>query len=442
MPEYSFLAFWYITRQFTDHENKKILKMPEVFIDISSTLRLEFTSGVQRVTRELLPRLAAISPQHLHFHTVAFCPRCRTWYRPESDLSTTNLRSHPSTPLLGRAAGTASRALLGEAGAAGLHRRVRRTLVRCQHENLSIIRDFPANSIFLDIDSAWHALLPRDRLLPDLSRRKVRIMSLHHDTIPLMFPQWVHPHTTRVFKRFLHAHLQYDERFICVSSSAEKDLLAYSQQYKRGLRPLTATIRLGVHPPTAVLNNTYHSLPEVNRFILSVGTLEPRKNQILLLEAFDEIQTRYPDVSLVIVGRQGWKAQSISKRIKSHPLWGQSVFWLDNAEDQVVSELYGRADLFVFPSYYEGFGLPVQEALAHGCVTLSSNAGALPEAGQEFVEYFNPNDKGDLIRLLDDYLGTPDKLRRRRQAIKGFKPPTWDNTAQQLINILEQPPVQ
>ena len=172
------------------------------------------------------------------------------------------------------------------------------------------------------------------------------------------------------------------------------------------------------------------------RYLLCVSTLEPRKNQALLLDAMDALWDRYPDLALVLVGRIGWKTEGLVERITTHPQLGRRLFWYDRVDDALLDTLYRGAFLSVTPSFSEGFGVPVVEALAHGVPTLSSNGGALPEAGGERAEYFAPDDLDALVSAAERHLSDPGYHAGRRAALADYRPPTWADSARQVRDAL------
>jgi len=138
--------------------------------------------------------------------------------------------------------------------------------------------------------------------------------------------------------------------------------------------------------------------------LLAVGTIEPRKNYALILDAFDRLLAKNLPVSLVIVGRAGWKSDAVLERIAGHPQLGTALLHLDNAGDRDLAQAFERADCMICASLDEGFGLPVVEGLMHGLPVLASAVPAFREIGGDVCRYFPPDQPERLVELIEDSL--------------------------------------
>jgi glycosyltransferase involved in cell wall biosynthesis len=164
-------------------------------------------------------------------------------------------------------------------------------------------------------------------------------------------------------------------------------------------------------PPDEVAAFRHHrDLPE--RFLLHVGTLQPRKNVSLLLEALARLGR---DVPLLLVGGKGWLYDDIFARVAALGL-GDRVRFAGYVDDDELPLWYNAATALVLPSLYEGFGLPVVEALACATPVVAARASSLPEAGGAAALYFDPNDPDDLAARLADVLDQPDLVAGLRAA--------------------------
>lgn len=171
-------------------------------------------------------------------------------------------------------------------------------------------------------------------------------------------------------------------------------------------------------------------------YILSVGTLQPRKNWLRLIEAFVPLAGERENLFLVIGGRQGWLYQPIAERIQALGL-EQRVILPGYVSEEDLPALLSGAVAFAFPSLYEGFGFPVLEAMACGTPVVCSNASSLPEVTGEAALTFDPLDAGAitaaLVRILDDAALRAELIARGLERVRSF---TWEKAARQVLEIL------
>ena len=171
-------------------------------------------------------------------------------------------------------------------------------------------------------------------------------------------------------------------------------------------------------------------------YILSVGTLEPRKNYNLLLEVFERLRQHRRGLRLVIVGSAGWLCENVVRKIRSEP---SHILWLDNADNETLRVLYRRAAIFLFPSLYEGFGLPVLEAMACGTPVVTSDAGSLPEVAGDAAICIPARDTQGfseaVLALLEN-----DRLREeyRKKGFDQVRRFSWEETARKTWEVFEK----
>lgn len=173
------------------------------------------------------------------------------------------------------------------------------------------------------------------------------------------------------------------------------------------------------------------------RFILSVGTLQPRKNFSRLIEAMSVLSDK--EVSLVIVGKKGWLYDDILSSPKKFGVEGRVQF-LDYVPDAALPELYTHAQCFALPSLYEGFGLPVLEAMAHGVPVVVSNGSSLPEIAGPAGIYVNPDSVKSIADGLTQALTEKGKIRSGRISLgkKRVREFTWDKAAEKVMEVLTE----
>ena len=183
-------------------------------------------------------------------------------------------------------------------------------------------------------------------------------------------------------------------------------------------------------------------------FILFVGTLQPRKNIVRLIEAFSAIihprgeGALVPagvgeELRLVIVGRKGWDYKEILDAPKKFGV-EDKVLFLENVSDKDLPEFYKNAECFMLPSLYEGFGLPILEAMKYGCPVLTSDISSLPEAGGEAAVYFDPYDVNDMADKIKKVLEDESlRAKMKKEGFKQIKKFSWEKSAGEVLKILE-----
>lgn len=177
----------------------------------------------------------------------------------------------------------------------------------------------------------------------------------------------------------------------------------------------------------------------LNEFLLFVGTIQPRKNLANLIEAFARsLSESRKKIDLVLVGKKGWLTDEIYGKPK---LLGieERVFFLDYVTAEDLPYFYNLASLFVLSSFYEGFGLPILEAMACGCPVIGSNCSSIPEVIGEAGLLFNPNSPREISRSIREMLENEnlraEKISQGLKRVKGF---TWEKTAQKTLKLFEK----
>mgnify|MGYP000350118574 CR=1 FL=1 len=186
-----------------------------------------------------------------------------------------------------------------------------------------------------------------------------------------------------------------------------------------------------------ILEDTKKKFDLPDNFILFVGSIEPRKNLITLLKAYTKLCSKDKDnTPLVLVGFKGWENKEIMKLIdkeKSH------IKYLGYVEDEELPHVYNLASMFVFPTHYEGFGIPPIEAFACGTPVIVSNVASLPEVCSDAALYINPNDEDDLKdkieTLLNDNTLQKELIKKGLEKVKEY---SWEKAAKKHLEIFNK----
>ena len=265
--------------------------------------------------------------------------------------------------------------------------------------------------MFLGLDLSAH-LLPRYRSqLRGWRANGATIHLIVYDLLPLTRPEWFSRQTCARFRRWFEVLTNDADQALCISDQVSRDLC--EELATRGAfdRPAVGRLHLGADIsasiPSTGISNAEARLLDGLRFrpaILMVGTIEPRKGYEIALAAFEHLWSggRKDAPDLIIVGKPGWKTEELQRRIRSHPLNGRRLHWLDCVSDEALCAFYEGCRGVLMASRGEGFGLPLMEAAAYRRFILVRDLPVFREQQLPNVMYFEddrPTALGD--RLMD-----------------------------------------
>ena len=279
----------------------------------------------------------------------------------------------------------------------------------------------------VDVFHSGDGGFPRGRAIP--------VVATVFDLTPRLFPEY-HTRLNRLY---------YSRRFRWLANRANR-ILAISDATKRDFCRLydypadrvDVTLLARGHAPQPVDSSrrlaalrAEHRLGDAP-YVLSVGTLEPRKNHLRLIHAFERGAAAH-DAHLVLAGKHGWMWGPIVQAVQESRFQSR-IHVLGAVSEQDLVALYAGASAFAYPSLYEGFGLPVLEAMAAGAPVLASNVSSLPEVAGEAAVLVDPDDEraiaDALVRLLADRPFRDELARRGRERERTF---TWARTAEATL---------
>lgn len=231
--------------------------------------------------------------------------------------------------------------------------------------------------------------------------------------------------------------LRQRERLITISANSQNDIsrLLHIPSDNITVIPLAASPVFSETQPKQTLKRVTKDYALPDRFFLAVGTLEPRKNHVRLLEAYARVVGEYESAPpLVFAGRQGWLYEPVMQRIIELGLT-ERVSFTGFVTDTDLFSIYRLAVALLYPSIYEGFGLPILEAMASGCPVLTSNVSSMPEVAGNAAHYVDPLDVNSLTSGIRAML---DEKYRAELADRGYRRArqfSWKRTAQETLAI-------
>jgi glycosyltransferase involved in cell wall biosynthesis len=314
-----------------------------------------------------------------------------------------------------------------------------------EHFKNCTFREIKSSGIFYHLKTAMTAkrdrveifLSPSSYILPLFLSKKTRIITTVHDLVAFLFK--FHNKKAKIIEKIcLKWTLKKSDTILAVSSSTKKDLLDHFKVEPKKIKVVYCSASEEFKPVNKeglkdFIKKT--NLPE--KFFLSVGTLEPRKNHVNLIKAFAHISKKYSDQHLIIVGKEGWGFEEIYKEVERNNL-KNSVHFLGYLSGKSLVSLYNLAEAFVFPSIYEGFGIPPLEAMKCGCPVIVSNNSSLPEVVADAGILVKPEDVNSIALAMEKIIRTPE-LREEmiKKGLSQSKKFSWEKSSRVVLNLFQ-----
>ncbi|WP_231939821.1 glycosyltransferase family 4 protein [Dolichospermum compactum] len=306
---------------------------------------------------------------------------------------------------------------------------------------------FSSKDIYIIADANWDLPQSYNHFLQHLKKHEVTIVSICYDLIPIKFPEFCSQEFVKCFREFYYQYSDCFDKVICISRQSAED---YIKAKKEGVLPsnnrnqLVDSFRLGSdYSKDKQLDNQDDNVDNTKiisrlnqRYILVVGSLVPHKNIKTIITAFDLLAKSNQNINLVFAGNRGWHKDT-DILIEKNELYQKRIHIFDSVTDSQLDILYKNCYCLVQASFYEGFGLPVVEALQHSKPVISSNGGSLPEVGGDFCLYFDPNEPIQLYQALEKLVGSDVFYNQLVACIRNeYSPFSWQESAKQLISVL------
>nr|WP_292740332.1 glycosyltransferase family 1 protein [Nostoc sp. JL31] len=265
--------------------------------------------------------------------------------------------------------------------------------------------------------------------------KSLKIMTIH-DLTYIKCPNFVN-WIVKSYTDRIRQCLKWTDLVITVSESSKKDIIEYFQvkPEKIYVTPLASRYNANYLSAENILNTEKQVKYDFSKpYLLFVSTIEPRKNINAVILAFNFLKTKYKiEHQLILIGKKGWKYEPIFTALEnSH--WKNQIHHLDYLSDELVALFYSKADVFVYPSHYEGFGLPVLEAMTLGTAVVTSNTSSIPEVTGDAAILIDPNDPIQLaeaiLKVISDSQLRQDLIEKGKAKAKLF---SWERTAKETL---------
>ncbi len=272
-----------------------------------------------------------------------------------------------------------------------------------------------------------------------------------HDLIGIAHPKFLRFLDMVYWSKIIPVYLKHADHLIAVSEATKADLVqllgieaskitviheAYAKDLYLQKNERDCYLQLESFAKT-VFKQDAESLKK-KKIILNVNTISSRKNIQSLIKAFDYVAQQDPLLVLVICGKRGWKYEEIFNAYELSPV-KERIFFVSYIDDEIMACLYNIAFAFVYPSFYEGFGLPILEAQACGCPVIASRQSSMPEVGGDGALYIDPHKSESIVRALQSFL--KDESLRAEMIEKGLRNKdrfSWERCAQETEDLYKR----
>jgi glycosyltransferase involved in cell wall biosynthesis len=287
-------------------------------------------------------------------------------------------------------------------------------------------------------DALWMPM----QALPLARRKKMKSTVTVHDLAFKYFPEFFPGKDLRRLNFFTDFSVKNSDKIIAVSQSTKNDILRFYPEIREekikvihhGFDSELFRKAIPEEEKNKILKS--HKLQAKN-YILYVGAIQPRKNLSQLIEAFEIIKEENPDLKLVLAGDKAWMWEDIINRI-AHSKYREDIIVTGTINFNELAILYRNAKIFVFPSLYEGFGIPILEAMASGVPTVCAANSSLIEVGGEASEYYQTTSLNDLCQKIREVLGNESlekqMIEKGFERIKNF---SWDKCAEETLEFIK-----
>ncbi|MEH1944251.1 MAG: glycosyltransferase family 1 protein [Nostoc sp.] len=267
-------------------------------------------------------------------------------------------------------------------------------------------------------------------------QNSLKVMNIYDLTF-IKYPNYTDS-VVKTYTKRVKRCLQWTDLVLTISESSKKDIIEYLQvdPEKVYVTPLASRYYPNyLSEEVAQILEKQANYDFSKPYLLFVSTIEPRKNINNIITAFNLLKEKYKiEHQLILIGRKGWNYEPIFAAIENSP-WANQIHHLNYLSNELVALFYSKADVFVYPSHYEGFGLPVLEAMTLGVPVISSNTSSIPEVTGDAAILVDPNNPIELgeaiLKVISDSQLRQELINKGKARAKLF---SWERTAKETLN--------
>lgn len=281
------------------------------------------------------------------------------------------------------------------------------------------------------------------QMLPFLKSSKQKSVVTIHDLAFLLYPETFPAKDAFLHKLYVREAITKADHLIAITEATKQDIIKFYN-----INPAKITVvyhgvdksrfRLMQTGEESLIVDVKSKYNITKPYILYIGNVQPRKNIQGLIKAYQKLRkTTDHNYQLVIAGAKAWLVEDVMKEIGDD--YRDDIIFTGRFEDAELSPLLWGADLFVLPSFYEGFGLPILEAMACGVPTVVSNTPSLVEVGGDASLSFDPHNIDDIAKVLDNIISNPDlRQKMRDRGLERAEEFSWNRCAKETIQVIKE----
>ncbi|WP_168200335.1 glycosyltransferase family 4 protein [Protaetiibacter larvae] len=293
-----------------------------------------------------------------------------------------------------------------------------------------------AQDVFVTFMGQWHDQSYIDAILA-ADVRGAAVVQFSYDMLPIVAPH-LSGHSTVPMTSYLTQVLPVTDLVLSISENSRRDLVEWAAAEGVAHGPVEV-FRLGDDFGSVRDSPERTGVPDELRedgFVLCVGTVEARKNHVLLYYVYRAAVEREIDLPpLVVVGREGWHAGDVFRMLQDDPALRGRVHVLSDASDEALAWLYANCRFTIYPSMYEGWGLPVAESLAWGKPVVASRSSSMPEIAGELIDYFDPFSQEECMAAILRLTGASE-LQEALGRVRRYRPTPWSDVVDVLNRLI------
>lgn len=264
----------------------------------------------------------------------------------------------------------------------------------------------------------------------------IKLAYVVYDLIPIYQQHTFGLGLTERYSHYLFRILKNADYLFPISDSSHHDVLRYADELGIARLPVIHTVRLGDDIPGGEVAEPPAFIKNPASFTMCVGTIEARKNHTEIYYAYKLAASKGVELpDMYIVGKPGWLTEDVIYFMQYDADIKDKITIINNVSDGELTWMYKRALFTVFPSQYEGWGLPIAESLALGTPCIASNTSSMIEIAPEYVDHISPFDTGELLERMAYYTNPKRSDERRKEIAKAYHPHSWSDTMKTITEV-------